>query len=694
MKHYSAENLRNIALVGHGSEGKTTLAEAMLFNAGAIDRMGRVEDGSTVTDFDTEEIKRKISISAAFAPVEWHNCKLNIIDAPGYFDFVGEQLQALRLADSALIVIGAVSGLTVGAEKAYELCEECAKPRAFFINQIDREHADFEKIYMQLHEKYGTSVMPVMIPIMEEDKVVGYVDVIKKKAMYAQGKGYKAEDVPASLADFTELCNIAVVEAAAESDDELMEKYFSGETLSEQELIAGLHWSIAAGRVAPMLAGSASQNLLIDAVMDKLSALMPSPLDLPGMRVEHTKTGELVAVNCDPKEPFAAQVVKTVADPFVGKLSILRVYAGELKNGMTVYNPRSEKQEKIGTVYIMNGKKQNDVLSLVAGDIGAVAKLQFTSTGDSLCDASRPVVFPPIRFPEPCISMAVKAKKQGEEDKVFSGLARLEEEDATFKVEKDVSTHDTLMRGMGEVHLEIITRKLENKFGVQVQLSDPKVPYRETIRKSVKAEGRHKKQSGGHGQFGHVWIEYDPLTDGTEFEFVDKVVGGAVPRNFIPAVEKGLRENLSNGVLAGFPIVGIRATLYDGSYHPVDSSEMAFKTAARLSLRKGCAEANPVLMEPIYRVVVTVPDDYMGDIIGDMNRRRGRILGMNPIPGGKQEVIAEVPLAEMFKYATDLRSLTQARGSFTMAFERYEDVPSNIAQKVIEAHKAQAGDED
>lgn len=694
MQHYSADKLRNIALVGHGGEGKTTLAEAMLFHAGAIDRMGRVEDGSTTTDFDAEENKRKISISAALAPVEWKGSKINVVDAPGYFDFIGEQMQALRLCDAGLILIDAVSDLSVGAEKAYDMCRSFGYPVMFFINQMDRENADFEKTFHMLQEKYGAKISPVAIPIMEGQKVVGYVDTLGNAAYKMAQKGYEPCDIPAELHDLVEICHSVVVEAAAESDDDLLEKYFAGEEMTREEIQRGLRQGVRDRRVIPVTAGSALNDQLIDVLMDTILALMPAPCDAPAMVANDDKSEEGYIVHCEEDAPMVAQVIKTVADPFVGKLSILRVYQGVLKGGVSVANPRAGKQEKISAVYVMRGKKQIEVDQLCAGDIGAVAKLQYTSTCDTLCDPSLSVHFDIVGFPPPCISMAVRAAKKGEEDKVFGGLARLEEEDGTFKVSKEPDTLETLISGMGELHLEVIVNKLKNKFGVEAVLSEPRVPYRETIRKKVQAEGRHKKQSGGHGQFGHVWIEYEPLPEMEGFEFVDKVVGGVVPRNFIPAVEKGLRENLSRGVLAGFPIVGLRATLYDGSYHPVDSSEMAFKTAARLSLRKGCAEANPVLLEPIYRAEIIVPDEYMGDIIGDLNRRRGRILGMNPLEEGRQEIVAEVPLAEMFKYATDLRSLTQARGSFKLEFVRYEEVPANIAQKVIEANKRELEDED
>ncbi len=687
MKAYQTKQIRNIGIIGHGGEGKTTLTEAILYSAGAIDRFGRIEDGTTTTDYDSEEIKRQISISAAVAPVEWKDHKINIIDVPGYFDFIGEMFGALTAADGAIIVIGAVSGVAVGAEKAWDYCKGKDIPRMFFVNQMDRENADYYKVLDELKDKYGTAIAPVQVPIMAGATFKGYVDILNMTAWEFAGKQTKEIPIPDDLMDRVESIREMIVEAAAENDDDLLEKYFSGEELSNEEIRIALRKGIVSGSVVPVLCGSALDNTGVQALMDNILEFMPSPEEQPAMAGNNPKSGDVEERKADEKAPFSAQVFKTVADPFVGKLSLFRVVSGTLTTDMPLYNSNKEKAEKVNNIYVMRGKKQTAVDKLVAGDIGAIAKLQFTMTGDTLCDSSAPIIFDQITFPEPSISLAVKVKNQGEEDKVFSGLYRLEEEDPSFRVEKSTETGDTLISGLGELHIEVITKKLLNKFGVEVILKDPKIPYRETIRKSVKAEGKHKKQSGGHGQYGHCWIEFEPITDGSaDFEFVDKIVGGVVPRQYIPAVEKGLRESLDQGVLAGFPVVGIRCTLYDGSYHSVDSSEMAFKIAASLAFKKGCAEADPVLLEPIYHVEVTIPDEYMGDIIGDLNRRRGRILGMNPA-NGLQQVIAEVPLAEMFKYATDLRSMTQARGTFTMTFERYEEVPAQNSAKIVEQAK-------
>lgn len=694
MKVYTAKQIRNIAVVGHGGDGKTTLTEAFLFNAGAIDRMGRVEDGTATTDYDPEEIKRQISISMALAPLEYNGCKLNIIDTPGYFDFVGEMVEALDFADGALIILSAVSGLSVGAEKAYEMCESRSLPRMMLINQMDRENADFTKTLNQLTDKYGTRIVALQVPIMQGGAFDGFVDLIGMKAKLFDGKGVKDAEVPAALLPDAETLREALIEAAAENDDELLEKFFGGEELSKDEIVSGLRAGVLQAKIAPVLCSAAAANLGVVTLMEDIINYMPSPADVAPVVCIDAKTEEETTRAYDDSQPFSAQVIKTVADPFVGKLSLFKVHSGILKSDSSIFNPRVGKSEKPGTIYNMRGKKQTTVPEIHAGDIGALAKLQHTSTGDTLCDPGQGVVFPPLEFPKPCISLAVTAKKDGEEDKVFAGLYRLMDEDPTMVVEKDAVTGDTLIRGMGELHLEVICRKLQNKFDVEAQLTEPKIPYRETIRKAVKAEGKHKKQTGGAGQFGHVFIEFEPIFDGNvDFEFVDKIVGGVVPRQFIPAVEKGLRESVKKGVLAGYPMVNIRCTLYDGKYHPVDSKEIAFISAARLAYKKGCAEANPVLLEPIYKIQVNIPDEYMGDVIGDLNRRRGRILGMNPVESG-QQVLAEVPLAEVFKYATDLRSMTQARGTFDMEFLRYEEVPGNIAAKVIEQSKKDVDDDE
>ncbi len=693
MKDYQAKNIRNISVVGHGSEGKTTLVEALLFTAGAIDRQGRVEDGSTTTDFEPEETKRQISISAAMAPLEWKETKINLIDIPGYFDFAGEQSGPLTVCEGAIITVGAVSGLNVGAEKAWAMCDKTHTSRMIVINQMDRENANFEKALSTITEKYGSHIAPIEVPIVENGKFTGVVCVLENKAFVGEGKTLKEIEIPASVADEVESAREAIMEAAAGAEDELMEKFFEDGELSFEDMMHGLRQGIKDGTVVPVVCCSGITRVGLTKVLDNIIDLMPSPAGSV-MAGVNPKTGDEVERTCADGEPFSAQVFKTMADPFVGKLSLMKVMSGTLTGDMMLYNVNAEKNEKPGTIYTLKGKKQNATQKVCAGDICALAKLQSVATGNTLCDASNPVKYPEIEFPAPCISKAVYAKKAGEEDKIFSGLARLMEEDPTITVTKNVETTESVLSGLGEMHIEVVAKKLASKFGAECVLQDPKIPYRESIRKPIDVQGRHKKQSGGHGQFGDVKIKFRPNDDpsDTEFHFVDSVVGGTVPRNFIPAVEKGLRDNIKHGVLAGFPVVGLTAELYDGSYHPVDSSEMAFKTAARLAFKQ-LTGASPILLEPIYHVEVDVPDQYMGDIIGDMNKRRGRIMGMDKV-GELQRVTAEAPLSEMFKYATDLRSMTQARGSFTMQFERYEEVPAADAKKIIETCKQEEEDED
>lgn len=686
MSKLNVNDIRNVAIIGHGSEGKTTLTEAMLFNAGVTDRLGRVEDGTTTTDYDPEEIKRQISISAALAPLNWNSHKINVLDVPGYFDFAGEVIQALTVADGAVIVVGAVSGVAVGTEKAWNYCDKYDIPRVVFINQLDREHVNFMKVLEQLKDKYGSVIAPFQVPIMEGDTFKGYVDIINMLGKEFTDNGEKEIPIPDNIMDTIEPMRTMLVEAVAETSEELMEKYFDGEEFTSDEIYSALRQGVIEGEIVPVLCGSAVNNLGVTALLDTIVTYMPSPAERPAVKGINPKTGEEERT-ADPNEPFSAFVFKTVIDPFVGKLSLFKVISGKLTADTELYNANKDSTEKINSIYFLRGKKQIQVDEIITGDIGAIAKLQVTETGDTLCEKEAPIIFPQLEFPEPAISLAIEAEKEGEEDKVMMGLNRLAEEDPTFSVIQDSEMSQTLVAGVGELHLEVIASKLKSKFGSGITFKEPRIPYRETIRKPVKAEGKHKKQTGGHGQYGHVWIDFEPIGDvSIPFEFVDKIVGGVVPRQYIPAVEKGLQECLRKGVLAGYPMVGIRATLYDGSYHSVDSSEMAFKMAAALAYRK-LIDGKPVLLEPIMKAEVVVPDEYMGDVIGDLNRRRGRILGMTPLNGGLQKVEAEVPQAEMTKYATDLRSMTQARGEFKLSFVRYEEVPENISSKIIEEAK-------
>ena len=695
MREYKANEIRNIAMLGHGGKGKTSLTEAMIFNAGATDRMGRTTDGTCVTDYDPEEIKRGISISLALASIEWRDVKINILDVPGYFDMVGEMSSALRVVEGAVIVLNASSGWTVGADKAWDACEANGVAKLIYISQLDREHANFIKTLEQIKAKHDTKVAPIQLPIMDGG-FKGYVDVLKNVAYLFEGKGLKECPVPGDLTDQLEEIRAGLMESAASASDELMEKYFDAGELTHEEIIEGLRIGIRSGEIAPILCGSAVENKNIVPLLDTIVENMPTAAQAKPVEAQDLKTGERVSLAVSEEGHLAAFVFKTISDNFVGKISMVKVVSGILTaDKASTVNATTGKPEKPNNISTMLGKKQIPLPVLHAGDIGTMTKLVGTNTSDTLTSSNHGYRFDPIVFPEPCISFAVAAEKQGEEDKVFSGLARLQEEDPSFHVGKSPMTGETLISGQGELQLDVIINKLQSKFNAKAVLSDPKIPYRETIRKAVKVQGRHKKQSGGHGQFGDIWVEFEPIIGSdTTFEFVDKVVGGSVPRQYIPAVEKGLRDCIQKGVLAGYPVVNLRASLVDGSYHPVDSSEMAFKTAASLAFKKGCAEASPVLLEPICTVQVLVPEENKGDIIGDLNRRRGRIQGMNPMGDGMQEVVAEAPMGEMFKYATDLRSMTQARGSFTMKFERYEEMPANMAQKVIEQAKKDMVDDE
>jgi elongation factor G len=686
MKKYATDKIRNLGLIAHGGAGKTSLAEAMLFTAGIVDRLGKVEEGNTVTDYDSEEVKRQISINTSIAPCEWKGYKINIIDTPGYFDFVGEVKSGLRVSDGAVIPVCAVSGVEVGTEQVWGYANDYNIPRMFFINKMDRENANFFKVLDQLRDMFGPNVVPLQMPIGSEADFSGFVDVVDKKAFYFDGKNLKPGNIPPDLQDNMDTYRGMIVEAVAESDDELLMKYLEGEELSEDEIHTGLRKGVLSGKIVPVLCGSATTTKGIVPLMDTITDYLPSPKDVPAVSGVNPNKEE-VTRSADESAPLSALVFKTMADPYVGKLTLFRVYSGVLKSDSVVYNSTRQENEKIGQVYLIQGRKQLPVDQVQAGDLAAVAKLQYTTTGDTLCDKDNPIVMKPIQFPKPTIYMAAEPKAKGDEDKISTGLARLAEEDPTFEVSKDTETGQTLIKGLGDLHLEVICNRLLTKFGTDVVLAQPRIPYKETIRGTVKVEGKHKKQSGGRGQFGHVWIEFQPIGDyNQQFEFEDKIFGGSVPRQYIPAVEKGLLEAIKEGVLAGYPVTGLKAILYDGSYHSVDSSEMAFKIAASLAFKKGLAQANPVLLEPIMNVEVVVPENYMGDIIGDLNKKRGRIMGMDP-KDGMQVIKATVPQAEMFKYATDLRSMTQGRGTFTMTFSCYEEVPQQIAEKIIEEAK-------
>ena len=684
MKQYLAARIRNIALTGHSDSGKTSLAEALLFKAGASDRLGKTSEGNTVCDFDPEEIKRKVSVCTAVAPFAWGSTKINLIDTPGLFDFAGEAAQGVRAAESLLIAVSGKSGVDVGTEKAYKMAKDLSKATLFFVSKLDVEHSDFYKVFEELKSTFGPSVCPIVVPYVEDQQVKCYINLIDMKAYTYDDKGEAHEvDMP-DFGHRLDGLTAAVSEAVAETDESLFEKYFSGEQFTRDEIIRGVHTGVTNGSISPVLCGCSTNLQGIDMLLDCIVDLLPSPWE-KGAEVAVDAEGEPVEVPCTDEAPLAAYVFKTIADPFVGKLSYVKVISGKLAADSAPINSRTGQPERLGKIIYIRGKKQEDTAYITAGDIGAVTKLAATETGDALCDPKKVLSFDPIHFPHPCLTMAIKAEAKGDEAKIASALQRLMEEDPTLAYENNAETHQQLISGLGEQHLDVLVSKLKNKFGVSVSLEVPRVAYRETIRKKVKVQGKHKKQSGGHGQFGDVWVEFEP-TVGDDLVFEEKVFGGAVPKNFFPAVEKGLQESVAKGVLAGFPVVGVKAILVDGSYHPVDSSEMAFKTAASIAYKEGMKQAEPTLLEPIGSLEVSIPDDNTGDIMGDLNKRRGRVLGMNPSDeDGMTTILAEVPLREMADFAMQLRQMTQGEGVFTLTPVRYEQLPANLMTEVIAA---------
>lgn len=677
MKIYDAQNIRNIVLAGHASKGKTTLAEALLSAAGATERLGKVEDGTAVMDYDAEEKKRKISVSCAVAPGEYKGKKINILDTPGLFDFAEGAAEGIRAAETALIVVSARSGLAVGAEKAFKNAGSRRMAKIFVTTKMDDERADFYKVFNAMAAKFGTSVCPVVIPVLQNGKVAAYYNMIDGKA-YAYD-GFKSAVVEVSHDDAARFDAIHEVfnEAVAGTDEEIMEKYFAGEELTKEDRLKGLRIGVADGSIIPVFALSGISGAACDMLLDFIADVCPAP------KSEYAISGdEPVELSPDSNGPLAAVCFKTVADPFIGKLSFFKVLSGKITPNSAAYNERTGKEERMGKIVTMFGAKQIDCPEIPAGDIGAVVKLSGFNTGDTLCSADKVIRADGVATPNPTYSMAVKAVKKGDEEKIASGFSRLCEEDPSLEFSVNNETHEQIIKGLGEQQIDVAVAKLRSKFSVDVELSAPKIAYRETITKKVSAQGRHKKQSGGHGQFGDVFIEFEPSTC-DKLEFAERIVGGSVPKNFFPAVEKGLNECMEKGVLAGYPMVGIKATLYDGSYHPVDSSEMSFKMAASLAFKEGVSKAGPILLEPIMTVKVTCNDDAMGDVIGDINKRRGRVLGMTPSGDGMQEILSEIPQAEMATFSTAMRQITQGRGSFESEFARYERCPEHIAQKII-----------
>jgi elongation factor G len=682
MKDYATGQLRNVVLLGHGSAGKTSLAEAMLFTSGAINRMGGVEDGTTVADFDEEEVRRHISLNLAVVPVEWESCKVNVLDTPGYTDFVGEVKSAVRVADLALILVDAVSGVEVGTELVWNFAEAQELPRIVVVNKMNRENASLDRTLEALREAFGQNFVPVQIPIGAQSKFAGVVDLIKMRAL--MGPEGKVAEIPADMLGQAEEARVPLIEAAAEADDELILKYLEGEDLTEEEIERSLRASILSGTAIPVLVTAATANVGTRALLDALVAYAPSPAD----RGPATAQGPAGEEQIEPDElaPLAALIFKTTADPYVGKLTYFRVYGGMMASDSRVYNSRAEEEERLGQIYVMRGKEQMPVPHLRTGDIGAVAKLTHTLTGDTLCDKGHPVSLPGPVFPSPLFAVAVSPTSKADQAKLGPTLTRISEEDPTLRWHQEPSTRQMILEGMGEAHVDIAVRRMANRFDVGVETAIPKVPYRETITRAYGDQYRHKKQTGGAGQFAEVHMRLEPLPRDTGFEYEWKVFGGAISRSFESSIHKGVKQVMEQGVMAGYPVVDVKAIVYDGKEHPVDSKDIAFQIAGREVFKKVMMEAGPVLLEPVYSVTITVPEEYTGDIMGDLNTKRAQVQGMDQSVG-KTVITALVPLAEMQRYATDLRSLTQGRGVFSMELDHYQDVPSHLAQAIIEAHE-------
>lgn len=686
MKDYQPAEIRNVALVAHGGTGKTSLTEAIAFQAGVVNRLGRVDDGTTISDFDPDEIKRKISVNLSIVPAEWSGAKINVIDTPGYADFVGEEKSGLRAADAAIVLVDASAGVQVGTEHAWRFADERELPRMVFVSRIDRENADFERTVTAIANQFGRQCVPLQIPIGAQDHFQGVVDLISLKG-YTGEKGQEIA-LPAELEESARTQRERLVEAIAETDDDLINKFLEGEELSEDELRKGLRIGVLSRSIVPILVGSATHNIGVTEVLNAIVRYLPSPLDASPPRAR-TASGEEETLRVDAAAPLAALVFKTTADPYVGRLTFVRVYAGTLKSDSQVWNANKGQAERVGQVFHQHGKGQEPVAQLLAGDIGVIPKLAESTTGDTLCTREHPVMLEPTKFPAPAFSAAVTPKTKADADKVGSSLHRIAEEDPTLTVSRDHDTGELILSGLGESHVEVAVEKMQRKFGVGVEIKTPRVPYKETITTTTNSEYRHKKQTGGAGQFGQVTLTLEPQPRGTGLEFSEKVVGGAVPREFFPAVEKGVREAASEGVIAHYPLVDVRVTLVDGKYHPVDSKAIAFEIAGMQAVKQGVQQAKPVLLEPIMRLEVRVPEAFTGDVISDLNSKRAKVHGMTP-EDGETVIEAEAPQAEIQRYATDLRSLTQGRGSFSATFDHYEEVPAHIAQKVIDEAKREA----
>jgi len=690
VKEYSIDKLRNVSLISHGGAGKTSLVEAMLFNAGETNRLGRVDDGTTMSDYHPDEIERKISITTSILNFPWKDCKVNILDTPGYSDFLGEVRGALRVTEMAVVVIDVIAGIEVGTEQVWRFAEQEDVARVFFINRLDKEHANFDKVMDMLTSRFGPNVIPLVIPVNEGVGFDSVVDLVKMKLVKYEkgGTGKTSEsEIPADLKSKAEQWRTKAIEAAAESDDAILEDYFENGTLTDEQFKTGLHKGILAGTIFPVLCGSAYENIGVKELNDFLVEFAPSPDSKGEIKGKNPDSNAEVTLKPSENETLATLVFKTESEPHVGEFSFFRVYSGVLRTGDEVLNVNQKTIEKIGQIYAINGKNRREIGYAKAGDIAAVVKMKNTHTGDTLTDRRNPVILPSIEFPEPVIRVAVEPKSKGDEEKISNGLQALHEEDPTFVMHYDPELRQTIIAGQGELHLAIVIQRLKNKFGVDVNLVEPKIPYQETIKGTAEVQGKYKRQSGGRGQYGDVWIRLEPLPRGAGFEFVDAIVGGVVPSKYIPAVEKGIREAMDEGILAGYPVRDVKVTLYDGSYHSVDSSDLAFKIAGSMAFKKAFMQAKPVLLEPIYDVEVRVPEEFLGDVMGDLSSRRGKILGIDA-EGPFQVIRAKVPLAELYKYSTALRSLTQGRGIHRCSFSHYEEVPSEIAEKIIaEAQK-------
>jgi len=688
----SVEKIRNVGLISHSGAGKTSLAESMLYLSGGTNRWGSVDDGNSILDFDAEEKDRQVSINAAIAPISWRDHDINIIDTPGYFDFVGEVRAALRATDMAVVTIEAVSGVEVGTELVWDHADEYEMPRAVFINKLDRENADFFKVFDQLDEYFSSNFAPMQLPLGEEEDFSGIVDLLNIKAYtYDEEGGAQETDIPADMMDEVEEYREQLLDAVVERDDELLMMYLEGEELDPDALKGAIRGAIIDGEVVPVLCGSAASGVGVVTFMDVICDYFPAPSDAPLPTAVHPDDGSEVEIAATPDAPFAALAFKTMTDPYVGRMTLLRVVSGQVKGNSEVFNSSQGVKESLGQLFVPKGSDQISIEEAVAGSIVAVAKLQETATGDTLCSKEEPLVLPRIEFPDPIYQVALRPESRGDEEKIGSGLNRLLEEDPTFTMQRNAETNEQILSGMGEMHVSVILARLERKFGVNAQISPPKIPYRETIRGQAEAYYRHKKQTGGRGQFGEVELRIEPPTDDESFEFVDEIFGGAIPNQFIPAVEKGVVETMQEGPLASYPVTDVRVVLFDGGYHPVDSSEHAFKAAGSQAFKKAFLDAEPVLSEPIMDVEIRIPEEHMGDVIGDLNRKRAKIQGMEP-EGRSQVIRAKVPAAEMTRYAIDLRSITQGRGTYTLEFSHYEVVPQEVAERIIE--EAQAGDED